>query len=194
MNQKSEGPQRKPRLALAIATGLGIGYLPKAPGTFGSLLGVGLGWLLWKLNYFDASFRTHYLRTEPATYPKIVDSISHSFALDIAIWIVPISIVGVWAAGQVGMYLRKKDPQIVVVDEISGQLLGYIGLAFGTMLEPSGKLLLAGFFLFRLFDIWKPFPIRRLESLPGGWGIMADDWLAGLYAAVLLALARHFGL
>jgi phosphatidylglycerophosphatase A len=54
--------------------------------------------------------------------------------------------------------------------------------------------LLAGFLLFRLFDIWKPFPIRRLEKLPGGWGIMADDWLAGIYAAILLRLALHFNL
>jgi phosphatidylglycerophosphatase A len=45
---------------------------------------------------------------------------------------------------------------------------------------------------FRLFDIWKPFPLRRLENLPGGWGIMADDWMAGVYAAILLRLALHF--
>jgi phosphatidylglycerophosphatase A len=54
--------------------------------------------------------------------------------------------------------------------------------------------LLAGFVLFRLFDIWKPWPIRKLEKLPGGWGIMADDWLAGIYAAILLRLALHFNL
>ena len=53
---------------------------------------------------------------------------------------------------------------------------------------------MAGFILFRLFDIWKPFPIRHLEKLPGGWGIMADDWLAGIYAAILLRLALHFNL
>lgn len=60
----------------------------------------------------------------------------------------------------------------------------------------SGQALIyvLGFLLFRLFDIWKPFPIRRLEKLPGGWGIMADDWLAGIYAAILLRLALHFNL
>ncbi len=57
-----------------------------------------------------------------------------------------------------------------------------------------GIMFLAGFILFRLFDIWKPFPIRHLEKLPGGWGIMADDWLAGIYAAILLRLALHFNL
>jgi phosphatidylglycerophosphatase A len=56
------------------------------------------------------------------------------------------------------------------------------------------KYLLLGFILFRIFDIWKPFPLRRLEQLPGGWGIMADDWMAGVYAAILLRLALHFNL
>jgi phosphatidylglycerophosphatase A len=56
------------------------------------------------------------------------------------------------------------------------------------------KYLLLGFLLFRLFDIWKPFPVRRLEKLPRGWGIMADDWMAGIYAAILLRVALHFGL
>ncbi len=56
------------------------------------------------------------------------------------------------------------------------------------------KYLLLGFLLFRLFDIWKPFPVRQLEKLPRGWGIMADDWMAGIYAAILLRVALHFGL
>ena len=56
------------------------------------------------------------------------------------------------------------------------------------------KYLLLGFLLFRLFDIWKPFPVRQLEKLPRGWGIMADDWMAGIYAAILLRAALHFGL
>jgi phosphatidylglycerophosphatase A len=56
------------------------------------------------------------------------------------------------------------------------------------------KYLLLGFILFRVFDIWKPWPIRRLEKLPGGWGIMADDWMAGIYAAILLRVALHFDL
>ncbi len=55
------------------------------------------------------------------------------------------------------------------------------------------KYLLAGFILFRLFDIWKPFPARQAEALPGGWGIMADDWVAGIYAAICLWLARSAG-
>jgi phosphatidylglycerophosphatase A len=65
---------------------------------------------------------------------------------------------------------------------------------FAALSMLNWKYLLAGFVLFRLFDIWKPYPIRNLEKLPGGWGVMADDWLAGVYAAILLKVALHFGL
>jgi phosphatidylglycerophosphatase A len=67
------------------------------------------------------------------------------------------------------------------------------GLFFALSLL-NWKYLLLGFILFRVFDIWKPWPIRSLEKLPGGWGIMADDWMAGIYAAILLRVALHFGL
>jgi len=56
------------------------------------------------------------------------------------------------------------------------------------------KYLLLGFILFRVFDIWKPWPVRQLEKLPGGWGIMADDWMAAVYAAAVLRLAIQLGL
>jgi phosphatidylglycerophosphatase A len=78
--------------------------------------------------------------------------------------------------------LNNDDPQIAVIDEVSGQHLTY--LLSLTLL--NWKYLLLGFILFRVFDIWKPFPVRQAESLPGGWGIMADDWLAGIYAALIL--------
>jgi phosphatidylglycerophosphatase A len=65
---------------------------------------------------------------------------------------------------------------------------------FSALSLVNWKYLLAGFLLFRLFDIWKPYPVKNLEKLPGGWGIMADDWLAGVYAAILLRAALHFGL
>ena len=75
---------------------------------------------------------------------------------------------------------RRKDPQFVVIDEVSGQILAY-RVAIAPL---NWKYLLLGFILFRVFDIWKPFPARQAESLPGGWGIMADDWVAGFYAAM----------
>jgi phosphatidylglycerophosphatase A len=121
-----------------------------------------------------------------------------------------VAALGVWSAARVASYSGRKDPQYVVIDEVSGQHLtlflalvpiytspivdfdgGSAVFAWG-MFHPT--YLLAAFLLFRLFDIWKPFPIRHLEKLPGGWGIMADDWLAGIYAAILLRLALHFNL
>jgi len=99
--------------------------------------------------------------------------------------------VGVLASELVAKWASAKDPQYVVIDEVSGQLVTYHVLLISAL---NWKAWLFGFLLFRLFDIWKPFPIRRLEKLPGGWGIMADDWMAGIYAAILLRLALHFNL
>ena len=102
-----------------------------------------------------------------------------------------VAAVGVWASNRVAHYFHEKDPQYVVIDEVSGQQLTYL-LAFA--MGGNWKYLLLGFILFRVFDIWKPFPARQAESLPGGWGIMADDWIAGIYAAIGLWLARAVGL
>lgn len=102
-----------------------------------------------------------------------------------------VSGVGVVVATNVATYLGKKDPQIVVVDEVSGQLISYLGIGGGI---PNWKYLLLGFILFRVFDIWKPFPARQAESLPGGLGIMADDWIAGIYAALGLWILRAIGI
>ena len=168
MSPDPEAQPRKPSLALFIGTGLGLGYLPKAPGTWGSLLGVVLT--------IAASFARPFL------------------PLLIALVIIAAA-AGVWAAGCVARYLGRKDPQTVVIDEVSGQLITYFPLAIAGVSVPlNWKYLVVGFILFRVFDIWKPFPARQAESLPGGLGIMADDWVAGLYAALLLALARHLGL
>ncbi len=104
---------------------------------------------------------------------------------------VVVAAFGVWASDRVAKYSHRKDPQFIVIDEVSGQQLTYLlGFAVGG----NWKYLLLGFILFRVFDIWKPFPARQAESLPGGWGIMADDWIAGIYAAIGLWLARAAGL
>jgi len=81
-----------------------------------------------------------------------------------------------------------KDPQFVVIDEVAGQLVALIAVPF------VWKTFLAGFILFRVFDISKPFPIRRLERLPEGTGIVVDDLGAGLYALLIVHLLLHFGL
>ena len=94
-----------------------------------------------------------------------------------------------WAATVTAQVRKLKDPQIVVVDEVLGQ---WISLAGATTL--NWKSYLAGFALFRLFDIWKPPPVRQLEALPGGLGINLDDVMAGVYAALVLFLAGWFNL
>ncbi len=100
--------------------------------------------------------------------------------------------IGVWAADRAAKYIGSKDPQIVVIDEVSGQIVALVPVLLRGV--ANWKYLVLGFILFRVFDIWKPFPVRQAERLPGGWGIMADDWLAGVYAALGLWLARALGL
>ena len=108
--------------------------------------------------------------------------------------IVIVSFVGVWAADRTAKYLQREDPQIVVIDEVAGQLIAYMALATPRTFAVNWKYLLLGFILFRVFDIWKPFPARQAESLPGGLGIMADDWIAGIYAALGLWIVRALGM
>jgi phosphatidylglycerophosphatase A len=90
----------------------------------------------------------------------------------------------VWMSGEAEKVFKKKDSGLIVIDEIAGLLVTLF------LIPWSVKSVVIGFFLFRLFDIVKPFPIRRLETkLPGGWGVVGDDVLAGIYANVVLRLA-----
>ena len=95
----------------------------------------------------------------------------------------------VWSAGVSARAAKTEDPQFVVVDEVVGQWIALSGAR-----SLNWKSYLAAFALFRLFDIWKPAPARQLESLPGGWGINADDAMAGVYAALVLFVAGCFNL
>lgn len=106
-----------------------------------------------------------------------------------ALLAVPFAALGVWAADCEEKCCGKTDPGSCVVDEVVGQ---WIALAGATSLTWPAWLM--AFALFRLFDIWKPFPIDQLQSLRGGWGIMADDVLAGIYAALVLYAAGCFNL
>ncbi len=129
----------------------GVGLLPKAPGTWGSLVGVILA-----------------VTFQPSPY-------GYAFAFFVIICL------GYF------FYERSKnefdkDPSFFVLDEICGIFITF------AMVGVNWKSFFPGFLLFRLFDIWKPFPIRRLERVSGFWGIMLDDLLAGVYAAVILWL------
>ena len=135
---------------LAVATALGVGYVPFAPGTFGSAVGL----LLWFV-----------LPSSPIAQ---------------AAAIVVVCVVGSWSGSVAERYFGRVDPGHVVVDEVAGMLVTLF-------LVPVGWIgAIAGFFLFRISDIVKPYPANRLERLPGGIGIMADDVMAGVYANLVL--------
>ncbi len=179
----STDPAGKPRVALLLATGFGLGYLPQAPGTWGSLGGVTLYWVVHRVGSrpygYDILFRHIHCVVSPFHAALVLDAVLALF----------IALAGLWSAGRVEKHFGAKDPRFVVIDEISGQQLTYL-----LALAPANwKYLLLGLILFRGFDIRKPFPARRMESLPGGRGIMADDWIAAIYAAAGLWLARGLG-
>jgi len=206
-----EGSGEKPRFAFAVATVFGIGYLKPAPGTWGSLFGLLLAvvahpftWFIVLSNSLGGLGVDMPLRSAAAGLTLLLAS-------SLLVWLV-LAWLGVRTSTQVANFSRVKDPQFVVIDEVSGVHLALI-LALIPLGGPSAflhpddavafalytgmsilnwKYLLAGFVLFRIFDILKPFPCRRLEHLAGGWGIMADDWMAGVYAAICLRLALHF--
>jgi phosphatidylglycerophosphatase A len=169
MNSTAQPAKGKTRpldsTAYALATGLGAGFVPIAPGTVGSLEGVVI---------FLAVLALHL-------------GLSASLLL-LAILNLVVFAVGVWASTRTCEITGRKDPRLVVIDEVSGQLIALTPLA----LWPSFSIaaVVIGFLLFRLFDIYKPYPIRKLERLHAGLGVMADDVLAGIYAAVLLWLCH----
>jgi phosphatidylglycerophosphatase A len=104
--------------------------------------------------------------------------------LGLAIAVGVVTVVGTWAAGRVEAAGTKKDPGIIVIDEVAGMALSVLAV------PRTPAVLLAGFVLFRLFDVVKPFPANRSQALPGGPGVMADDLIAGVYALLVLVVAR----
>ena len=158
--------------ALAVAT-CGVGFIPLAPGTWGSALGVCI-YLLVRAFGFRAD-------GERVLSMEINSALLTTFLLLV---IIVISLAGTWAATRTETILGRKDPGVVVVDEVAGQLITFVFMPWYC----PAWMLAVGFVLFRVFDIWKPYPVRRLESLEAGLGIMADDVLAGIYAAALMSL------
>ncbi len=163
-HRETSANARAPLWATLVATFFGAGRLKPGPGTWGSLATV----ILWAL----ASSR--------------IPAADRAYATIIAA--VVVSLIGIPAATLVARGSGSKDPQFVVIDEVAGQLVALIAVPL------AWKSFLAGFILFRVFDMWKPFPIRRLERLPEGTGIVVDDLGAGLYALAVMHLLLHFGL
>ncbi len=158
---------RRAPVAALLATGFGSGLLPWAPGTWGSLLAVVAGEGLFQVSGMDG-----------------VAGLAAVSAL-----------VGVPVSGRVAGLRGRKDPGEIVVDEVAGQA---IALVFLHGVLPAGApdsvrwgLVAVAFGLFRAFDILKPGPIDRLQALRGGWGVMADDLLAGVFAGILVGAAAY---
>src|SRR5215471_4931395 len=162
--EKTFDPPRAPRWSTIVATFFGVGYLKPGPGTWGSAAGL----LLWAAlaSQLAGSART----------------------LTVVVLAGVVTLIGVPAATQVARAFAKKDPQFVVIDEVAGQLITLIAAPL------TWKTFLAGFILFRAFDIVKPPPVRQLEKLPEGSGIVLDDVAAGLYALTVMQLLLHSGL
>ena len=176
--------RRKPEgvldyISLAITT-CGVGYLPLAPGTWGSLLAVAFYALL------SNAFGT--LRYKPSlAEPEFLVAAIHAVIL---IAFLLFTLLGVWAAGRATELLGDLDPSKAVVDEVIGQLIVFLFIPFTS----SWWMIGAAFAFFRLFDIWKPYPIDYLQNLPAGIGVCADDILAGVYAGVCLSVVYAFSL
>ncbi|MBA3354645.1 MAG: phosphatidylglycerophosphatase A [Pyrinomonadaceae bacterium] len=173
----------KDYLALALGT-CGVGYLPIAPGTWGSIVGVGIYLLL---QY--SAFRFIQLFFPQNSFVRFLPW--PIFMAAQLVLITLITLVGIWAASRTEKLLGRKDPGKVVIDEVAGQLIALLPLV--PRHDPGWMSILAAFLLFRLFDIIKPYPARRLEGLESGLGIMADDIVAGAYAAVATSIIIAVG-
>ena len=157
-NLKCQIEHLSDRIAFLCATACGAGLVPRAPGTAGSVVGL----CLW-------------LAASMAPWPLTIETLL----------VVVIAVIGVWSGTRAERLMNRSDPPAVVVDEVVGMLITFIGIS------PTWKSACMGFALFRLLDILKPFPICRLQRLRGGWGIMADDVAAGAVAAVVLRVLLH---
>jgi len=149
-------------LAKIISTAFGVGYFPLAPGTMGSLAALIVYWIS----------------------PEIT-------AIQLAMIILGISALGIYTATITEREMKNKlgqergiDPGIVVIDEVIGMLIALL------FVPKTAFYLIAAFIFFRIFDITKPYPIRRMEKFPGGWGIVLDDVIAGIYANIAIQLGR----
>jgi phosphatidylglycerophosphatase A len=157
----TDSTAQKSRFAWMAGTFFGVGFLKGGPGTYASAITVLCWWGVGR-------------------------AMAPGWLLPVAVIAsVAITLAGIPPSTVVARESGRKDPGFVVIDEVAGQMIALIGTPL------DWKYLLASFILFRGFDILKPFPLRRLEKLPEGTGIMLDDVGAGIYAVVLLQLWLH---
>jgi phosphatidylglycerophosphatase A len=163
-NPTSPHASKRPGLGVWLATCGGLGYVPVGPGSVGAALGVVLVVVLARL-------------PEPHRWVSAA----------VGAVAVVILALGVPAASAAEAYFGRKDPGHVIIDEVLGQMITL-------MADPrSGwKALAAAYVIFRVFDVIKPFPARRLERLRGGWGIMLDDVAAGVWGLAVFSLLGHW--
>ncbi len=156
---------QKHKICWIIATWFGSGLLPKAPGTWGSLAAI------------------------PFAY--IVSVYTCPYALIFGI--IALFFIGIWASDKIEESVQKKDPGFIVVDEVVGQWIALLPLPFlYSILDPnsfyffSAPIAVLAFIAFRIFDIWKPWPVNYADkNVHGGYGIMLDDVIAGMYALII---------
>jgi phosphatidylglycerophosphatase A len=162
---------RERPLSTILATGFGVGFAPIAPGTAGSALALAAGWIAVDV------FSSHM--------PSVVAGVGLlTSGLALAAAAVPVT-------GRAAAALGGSDPGCVVLDEIAGQLIASAAVPLFAYPSPGAAAAAwaVSFFAFRLFDVWKPGPIRGWQDLPGGWGIVVDDVAAGVLAAAVTAAA-----
>jgi phosphatidylglycerophosphatase A len=160
-------------VSVFVATGLGSGFIPFGPGTWGSVVGLLIAYGLIAFFCSDALLLQNLLIVAGAASAGI----------------------GIWASDRAERIFDRKDAGQIVIDEVCGQILSFVFLApylprlCADWRRPKLLLwMLVGFALFRAFDIFKPYPINKLQDLTGGFGVMMDDVLAGIYAAAVLSL------
>ena len=149
-------------LARIISTGLAVGYSPLAPGTMGSLVILIVYWICPEMN-----------------------------SLQLLSVIIGLTVLGIYTATVTEREMQNKfgqdkghDPGIIVIDEIIGMLIALFSL------PKTSLFMIIAFILFRIFDIMKPYPARRMEKLPAGWGIVMDDVIAGIYANLVIQIGK----
>lgn len=172
-------PGKKTLWAWAVGTFFGAGLLKPGPGTWGSVAAV----LLWKWRYSVPLYFAIWSPLTPRQLSLVIWALGPGVTLLAALFS---TAIGIPAATIVARESAREDPGHVVIDEVAGQWLTLVAC------KPDWPHALLALALFRLFDITKPWPIRRLEALPAGWGIMLDDLAAGLLGAAVLILIQHW--